>query len=633
MASPDPLVDPLIYQILVEQVQDYALFVLDPAGRIMTWNVGARRIKGYAPEEIIGKHFSAFYTPDAVERGWPAEELRLATREGRFEDEGWRLRKDGSRFWANVIITALRDEHGKLLGFSKITRDVTDRKLHEEALRQAEERFRLLVEGVVDYAIFMLDLEGRVTSWNAGAQRIKGYRPDEIIGRHFSHFYSDQDVEAGKPWEELATARRDGRAEDEGWRVKKSGERFWARAVIAALYDADGHLRGFAKVTQDLSERRHMQELEKAARHVNEFIATLAHELRNPLAPIRNAVEVMAKVPASDPAQQLMRQTIDRQSAQLARILDDMIDIARVTRGELNMERSPVEMAEAVRRAGETAAPFIQAGKHRLEIDLPSEPLVVQGDIHRLTQLLANLLNNAARYTPQAGAIAVRARREQNWLVVQVHDTGRGIEAGMLERIFHMFVQGRAPLEKIGGGLGVGLALARKIAEAHGGSLTAASEGEGRGAVFTLRLPLLEEAHPPHAKTQPSAGSVVPKRILVVDDNVDAATTLQLLLKSLGHEACAAFDGQQALSMAAAFRPDVVLLDIGMPGLDGYEVARRLRALKRVEPLRIIAVTGWGQEADRTRAREAGFDVHLVKPVDPTVLTSAIASNNGATLH
>ena len=174
MASPDPLVDPLIYQILVEQVQDYALFVLDPAGRIMTWNVGARRIKGYAPEEIIGKHFSAFYTPDAVERGWPAEELRLATREGRFEDEGWRLRKDGSRFWANVIITALRDEHGKLLGFSKITRDVTDRKLHEEALRQAEERFRLLVEGVVDYAIFMLDLEGRVTSWNAGAQRIKG---------------------------------------------------------------------------------------------------------------------------------------------------------------------------------------------------------------------------------------------------------------------------------------------------------------------------------------------------------------------------------------------------------------------------------------------------------------------------
>lgn len=637
MASPDPLLDPRIYQLLVEQVQDYALLVLDPAGRIMTWNLGAQRIKGYAPEEIIGKHFSVFYTPDAVERGWPAEELRLATREGRFEDEGWRLRKDGSRFWANVVITALRDEQGRLLGFSKITRDVTERKLHEEALRQAEERFRLLVEGVVDYAIYMLDLEGRVTSWNAGAQRIKGYRPDEIIGRHFSHFYTDPDVEAGKPWEELAAARRDGRAEDEGWRVKKSGERFWARVVIAALHDAEGRLRGFAKVTQDLSERRHMQDLETAARHVNEFIATLAHELRNPLAPIRNAVEVMAKVPASDPAQHAMRQTIERQSAQLARILDDMIDIARVTRGELHMERAPVEIAEVVRRAGETAAPFIAAGKQRLDLDLPGEPLVVRGDIHRLTQVLANLLNNAARYTPQAGKIVVQARREEGWVAVQVRDTGRGIEPGMLERIFHMFVQGKAPLDKIGdglgSGLGVGLALSRRIAEAHGGSLVAASEGEGKGAVFTLRLPLKDWPHPRHAKAEPPAKPVVPKRILVVDDNVDAATTLQLLLKSLGHEACAVYDGQQALSTAVSFRPDVVLLDIGMPGLDGYEVARRLRALRRSEPLRIIAVTGWGQEADRTRSREAGFDVHLVKPVDPGLLTSVIANNNGATLH
>ena len=637
MPSPDPRVDPLIYRLLVEQVADYALFVLDPTGHIMTWNLGAQRIKGYAPEEIMGKHFSVFYAPDAVERGWPAEELRLATREGRFEDEGWRLRKDGSRFWANVVITALRDEHGKLLGFSKITRDVTERKLHEEALLQAEERFRLLVDGVVDYAIYMLDLEGRVTSWNAGAQRIKGYRPDEIIGKHFSHFYTDKDIEAGKPWEELATARRTGRAEDEGWHVKKGGEPFWARVVIAALHDAEGRLRGFAKVTQDLSERRHMQDLEKAARHVNEFIAMLAHQLRNPLAPIRNALEVMAKLPASDPAQQAMRETIERQSAQLARILDDMIDIARVTRGELTMERSPVELAEVVRRAGETAAPFIAAGKHRLDVDLPAEPLVVQGDLHRLTQLLANLLNNAARYTPQAGEIAIRARREQGWMMVEVRDTGRGIGPRMLERIFDMFVQGQAPLDKIGdgfgGGLGVGLALSRRIAEAHGGSLAASSEGEGKGAVFTLRLPLKDKAHPPHPKAQVAAKPLVPKRILVVDDNVDAAMTLQLLLKSLGHEACAVYDGQQALSMALGFRPDVVLLDIGMPGLDGYEVARRLREIKRGEPLRIIAVTGWGQEADRTRSREAGFDVHLVKPVDPTVLTRAIASNNGATLH
>jgi PAS domain S-box-containing protein len=634
MAGTDGLVDPLLFQLIVQQVKDYALFALDPAGRIMTWNLGAQRIKGYAPEEIVGRHFSVFYTPDAVARGWPAEELRLATREGRFEDDGWRVRKDGSRFWANVVITALRDEGGKLLGFSKITRDLTERRLYEEALRQAEERFRLLVEGVVDYAIFMLDPDGVVTSWNAGAQRIKGYARDEIIGQHFSRFFADEDIEAGKPWEELATARREGRAEDEGWRLKKSGERFWARVVVAPLHDADGHLRGFAKVTQDLTDRRHIESLQDAAKEVNEFIATLAHELRNPLAPIRTAVEVMAKVPGSDPAQQAMRDTIDRQSAQLARIVDDMIDIARVTRGAMSLEQAPVDMAEVVRRAAETAAPAIEAARHRLDIELPNEPLTVQGDMHRLTQVLANLLNNAARYTPPAGQIAVQARQQDGWSVIQVSDNGRGIEPDMLERIFHMFVRGRAALEKIGAGLGVGLALARRIAEAHGGTLQAASEGEDKGAHFTLRIPLQKRpVAPAHAAAQRLAWPTLAKRILVVDDNVDAAVTLALLLKSLGHETCVVHDGLQALRMAVEFRPDVVLLDIGMPGLDGYEVARRLRALKRERPLRIIAITGWGQEADRTRSREAGFDVHLVKPVDPRALTSAIASNNGATLH
>ena len=633
MAGNDGVVDPLIFQQLVQQVKDYAMFVLDPAGRIVTWNLGAQRIKGYAADEIVGRHFSAFYTAEAVARGWPAEELRLATREGRFEDEGWRVRKDGSRFWANVVITALRDEGGKLLGFSKITRDLSERKLEQEALRQAEERFRLLVDGVLDYAIFMLDPDGVVTSWNAGAQRIKGYARDEIIGKHFSCFYPDEDIGAGRPWEALATARHEGRVEDEGWRLKKGGERFWGRMIITPLHDAAGHLRGYAKVTQDLTERRQMQSLQDAARQVNEFIATLAHELRNPLAPIRTAVEVMAKVPAADPAQQAMRETIDRQSAQLARIVDDMLDIARVTRGAMSLELADLDLAEVVRRAAETAAPAIEAGRHRLEVEFPSEPLVVQGDLCRLTQLLANLLNNAARYTPQAGRIVVRARQQDGWAVIEVSDNGRGIEPGMLERIFHMFVQGRSALEKIGGGLGVGLALARRIAEAHGGTLEAHSEGENKGARFTLRLPLLKATAQRIDAARRAARPMVAKRILVVDDNVDAATTLQLLLKSLGHEVLAVFDGHRALSTALAFRPDVVLLDIGMPGLDGYEVARRLRESKRGEPLRIIAVTGWGLEADRARSREAGFDVHLVKPVDPNVLTSAIASNNGATLH
>ncbi|HZA95383.1 MAG TPA: PAS domain-containing protein, partial [Burkholderiaceae bacterium] len=240
-----------LIELAVEQTRDYALFVLDPNGNILTWNTGAEAIKGYRPEEIIGRHFSVFYTHDAIERGWPTYELTIAAAEGRFEDEGWRLRKDGSRFWANVVITAVRDNDGKLVGFSKVTRDRTGRKAHEEALQQSEERFRLLIEGVQDYAIFMLDAQGLISSWNTGAQRIIGYTAAEVIGKHFSRFFSDEDLQANKPWEELATARRHGRFEGEGWRLKKDGSRFWANVVITAVRDNDGKLVGFSKVTRD----------------------------------------------------------------------------------------------------------------------------------------------------------------------------------------------------------------------------------------------------------------------------------------------------------------------------------------------------------------------------------------------
>ncbi|HKQ26975.1 MAG TPA: PAS domain S-box protein, partial [Burkholderiales bacterium] len=347
--------DNAIFEILVEQVREYAVFVLDTEGRIQTWNTGARVLKGYEKEEIVGRHFSVFYTPDAVASGWPAHELKVATMEGRFEDEGWRVRKDGSRFWANVIITALRADDGRLLGFSKITRDLTSRREQEEALRQSEERFRLLIEGVTDYAVFMLDPDGVITSWNSGAQKIKGYSREEIIGKHFSLFYLPEDVEAARPWQELALARKEGRAEDEGWRLRKNGEKFWARVVVSAVYDRTGRLLGFAKVTQDLSQREHARELERTAQRVQEFIGMLAHELRNPLAPIRNAVELMRRLPPDDAAHSTLRETMDRQSAHLSRIVDDMLDIARITRGKLSIERRPVELAEVVSRALEVA--------------------------------------------------------------------------------------------------------------------------------------------------------------------------------------------------------------------------------------------------------------------------------------
>jgi PAS domain S-box-containing protein len=617
----------------VEQTRDYAMFFLDPKGRVMTWNAGAERIKGYAAHEIIGRHFSAFYAQDAIERDWPGQELKTAAAEGRFEDEGWRVRKDGSRFWANVIITALRDEDGRLLGFCKITRDISERKAQEEALRHAEERLRLLIEGVTDYAVFMLSPEGLVTSWNAGAERIKGYRREEILGKHFSRFYSAEDIEAGKPWEELAAARRTGRCEVEAWRVRKNGERFWARGVLSALRDADGQLRGFAKVTQDLTDRRHIEHLEKAAQHVNEFIAMLAHELRNPLAPIRAAVDVMARTPPGDPRHEELRRTIDRQAAQLSRIVEDMVDISRVTRGALQMERRRVALAEVVRAALETTRPAIEAAEHRLTLELPVEPLAVEGDAHRLTQLVTNLLNNAARYTPPGGRVGVHLRAESGAAVLTVSDNGRGIDPQLLGRVFDMFVQGRHPLQRVGAGLGVGLSLARRIAELHNGALEARSEGQGKGSEFTLRLPLAQGAAEaaPRPAARP-ADAPLPRRVLVVDDNADAALTLQMLLRSLGHQTHVAHDGHAALEAVRLFQPEVVLLDIGMPGLDGYEVARRLRGMQREQPLRIVAVTGWGTETDRRRSREAGFDLHLVKPLDAEELAQALA-RNGATLH
>ncbi|HKO67346.1 MAG TPA: PAS domain S-box protein [Burkholderiaceae bacterium] len=620
-----------LIELAVEQTRDYALFVLDPNGNILTWNTGAQAIKGYRPDEILGRHFSVFYTHDAIQRGWPTYELTIAAAEGRFEDEGWRLRKGGSRFWANVIITAIRDNDGTLVGFSKVTRDLSQRKAHEDALQQSEERFRLLVEGVQDYAIFMLDSQGLISSWNKGAQRIIDYSANEIIGKHFSRFFSDEDIKAHKPWEELATARRDGRFEGEGWRLKKDGSRFWARSIVTALFDSAGQLRGFAKVTQDLSERRHIQALESAARNVNEFIAVLAHEIRNPLAPIQTAVQVIANSPKDAPERDQMYDVIRRQTSHLRRIADDLLDITRLTRGEMAIEHKPVDLSEVADEATKAIALDDLCKHHRLELNLAPEKLQVLGDAHRLSQLLSNLLTNACKYTPPGGLICVTTRVVGADAEVEVKDSGRGIERAALDDIFEMFVQQSPVIERAGAGLGIGLALSRKIAEMHRGTLVAESEGPNKGSVFTFRMPRAAQVHAAPPKIAPRVTLPEHLRILIVDDNADAATTLNMLMTSLGYETCVVATGWEALQSVSAFNPNVVLLDIGLPGIDGYEVARRLRAMKPNQPIKIVAVTGWGQEADKQKSRAAGIDVHLVKPVDAAELRSALAANG--TLH
>lgn len=630
--------DPRIFQTLVAQVRDYAIFLLNPEGTIQTWNLGAQLLKGYRPEEIIGKHFSIFYPPDAIARDWPAQELRAASADGRFEDEGWRVRKDGSRFWANVVITALRDENGRLIAFSKVTRDLTARRANEERLRQSEEHFRLLIEGVEEYALYMLDDEGRVASWNSGAQRIYGYTPAEVVGRHFSWLCLPEDVKAGKPWQELAEARSTGRALQEGWRVRKTGERFWARVVLTALHDAEGNPRGFAKMTQDLTERRQFKEAEEAARRMNEFMAMLAHELRNPLAPIVNAVETMERLADPDRTLSPLVGVIGRQTRHLARIVDDLIDVNRITRGTLAIERTPVDLGEVIRRSVEIARPAMAAAGHQLEIQSEEEHLTVNGDLHRLTQVLANILSNACRYTDPGGRITLSTRRLADEIVVSVSDTGRGIAPEDFDRIFDLFDQGSRFSAANASGLGIGLSLARRIVELHGGTISVESAGIGKGSTFHVHLPrtrvpiTAEVTATPEARAR--AAGPARRRVLVVDDHVDAARMLELLLQCEGHETRIAHDGPSALKAIEEFRPEFVFLDIGMPGMNGYDVARAVRASKERRNIFLVALTGWGQPSDVRESKEAGFDLHMVKPLDTASVKRLLESPPpGTALH
>jgi PAS domain S-box-containing protein len=481
-------------QLLVEAVVDYGIFLLDTGGHIVSWNSGAQKLKGWKREEILGRHFSIFYPHDAVERGWPEEELRRATADGRFEDEGWRVRQDGSRFWANVVITALRDPGtGELTGFAKVTRDLTERRRHEEELRASEERLRLLVDSIADHAVFMLDPQGRVQSWNRGAELINGYTGEEIVGQHFSVFFSPQDQQAGKPERELALARAQGRFEDEGWRIRKGGSRFWGKVVVTAVYGREGELIGYAKVTQDLSTRQRLEDLERSTQRTNEFLAMLAHELRNPLAPIRNAVTILQRIDEQVPPQvRRLRDIVDRQVAQLTRLVDDLLDVSRLATGKIRLRRELVDASDVVARSIETARPLIDARRHVLEVQAAPDRLLIDGDPTRLAQVLQNLLVNAAKYTPEGGEIRVRTRRDSGHVEVLVQDNGRGIAADELERIFELFAQGEGDHHSGAGdsGLGVGLALARALVQMHGGSMSAHSEGPGRGATFCVRLPL-----------------------------------------------------------------------------------------------------------------------------------------------
>ena len=499
--------------------------------------------------------------------------------------------------------------------------------------RQAEQRYELLIDSIRDYAVFMLTPEGYVATWNPGANRIKGYLADEIIGKHFSVFYPETDVLAGKCEYELAEAAKTGRFEDLGWRKRKDGSPFWASVIISAIRDEVGDLVGFSKVTRDMTEWKRAEEAqearlvaEQASRAKDEFLAMLGHELRNPLAPIVTALQLM-KLRNSDTKSSREQQIIERQVQHMVRLVDDLLDVSRITKGKIELKRQHLDLSGVVAKSVEIASPLLEQRRHHFNVVVPPQPIFVDGDEARLAQVFANLLTNAAKYTEPGGHIEVVVRADGGDAIVEVSDDGVGIAPDLLPRIFDLFVQGYQSAERSIGGLGIGLSLVRSLVSLHGGEVTASSPGSGRGSTFAVRLAVVDqpqqrlsgEASRPLAVASTSA-----RRVLVVDDNEDALELVSEVLRTFGHDVRTAADGAAALHMVRHFKPEVAILDIGLPVMDGYELAERIRSELGDGAPRLIALTGYGQPTDRVRSRQAGFASHLVKPIDAALLRQEI---------
>ena len=497
---------------------------------------------------------------------------------------------------------------------------------------------RALLAAIVnssDDAIVSKTLEGRILSWNRGAARIFGYEPHEVIGKPITVIIPPElHAEEQQILEKLGRGERIEHFDTV--RVTKDGRRIAISLTVSPIRAADGTIIGASKVARDVSERKIAEEklrdseeaLRLADRRKDEFLALLAHELRNPLAPIRYALAANKK-PGRTPEQcRQAEEIIERQVTHMSRLLDDLLDVSRITRGALELKKTRSELTSIIGAAIETARPILDAKHHTLVLELPSEPVQLEADVVRLAQVFSNLLINAAKYTDPGGRIQLRAFQQDDAVVVSVRDNGIGIPADMLPRVFNMFFQSHAALARAEGGLGVGLSLVRGLLALHGGSVEARSEGPGRGSEFTVRLPLgdvtsaVTDAEAEAEQISADAGL----KILVVDDNRDAADTCAMLLEASGHHVQTAYTGRQALELASTFRPHAVLLDIGLPDVNGYKLAEQVRATRWGRGTVLVAVTGWGQEEDRQRAVAAGFDHHLVKPISAETVETLLQS-------
>jgi PAS domain S-box-containing protein len=584
------------------------------------WSPGLEAIHGYPPGGFPGT-FEAFGEEiHPADRELVLGAIGAAVEQRRDHHVEYRIvRSDGAVRWVEGRGQLFCDERGQPERMVGVCLDVTDRK-------HAEERFRLTVEAA-PAAMIMVDSQGTIVLVNALTERLLGYVRDELVGQPIEQLVPSRF--RGRHAEYRAGFLADSRQRPMGngrdlYAVRKDGSEVPVEIGLSPMNTADGRFV-LAAVT-DISQRKEAEQaLQDANRYKDEFLAMLAHELRNPLGAIANAAQLLKQLGPPEGDLRWARDVIDRQAGHLARIVDDLLDVSRISRGQIILRREPIPLASAVSLALETALPLIDSRRQRFASTVPPDPIWVDGDATRLAQVIGNLLSNASRYTAQDGAISLTVQCEAAEAVVRVQDTGIGIAAEVLPRVFDLFVQGERSPDRTRGGLGLGLTLARRLTEMHGGRLEAFSAGLGQGSEFVVRLPLFAGKPPVEIDRRPVLlYETVRRRILVVDDNADAAEALALVLGARGHEVRLVTDGPSAIETAAEFRPEVVLLDIGLPGMDGYVVARRLRAESEPAGITLVALTGYGQDEDRQRARDAGFDYHLVKPIAPDAILALL---------
>ena len=616
---------------MVEKVSDYAIFLLDRDGIIQTWNPAAEAMKGYRADEAVGRNFTMLYTEEDRRRDRPLQNLQHAAKHETFQESAWRQRKDGSLFWALIEIIALRDASGELDGYCKVTRDLTKLKDIQDTLAAEKERAELTLGAIAD-GVISVDDAGRVTYLNAQAERLTAWRAQDAKGVHI-----DQVLHLIQPQDHGAAEARLAPADASGTPPRttqvlcaRDGIRHLVETCHSRVQGREGKPGGSVIVFHDVSDRQRMEtELRDADRRKDEFLAMLAHELRNPLAPVSAAAELLVLGKLDAASARKASQVIIRQVRHMTELVDDLLDVSRVSRGQITMKMAPLDMKIVVGSAIEQVRPLIESRHHTLAIQLAPARAYVKGDEKRLIQVVSNLLNNAAKYTPHGGAISVDMSVADQVVCLEVADNGVGMEPGIQQSVFELFAQAERTSDRELGGLGIGLSLVRSLTQLHGGSVSCHSEGLGRGSRFKLCFPALEaEAPVPERRSSerlvdlpaPHAGLSV----LVVDDNMDAAEMLQFFLSTMGHQVTLAHTASTALEMAQSLRPDACILAIGLPDSSGHDLAMSIRRAVSPPPV-LIALTGFGVARDRDWASDAGFDHYFVKPAALDALADVLA--------